>query len=708
MRGCTQWPAMFSLLWVVALSVLGCGQAKSLSSLSSESRNAPDRTEVRDDYLVGTGIYDITGPAAEIVMMGFAVSKQKTAGIHMRLRSRAFIVGDEHKRVVFVSADLGMMFQMVKLKLAEKIAANRQLAPYYTEKNILLSATHTHGGPGGYSGYFLYDATINGFIKDHFSVIVDGIYQSILRAHQNLQPGHILVNEGSLDGVGGNRAVEAYNNNPAAERALYDGNTDKTFTLLKFVAASGEELGMVNWFAVHPDSIGPDNHLITGDNKGLAAYLFEKDKGTNYLANKTFVAAFAQSNAGDVTPNIGFGQAPPELSFAKNKSLENATTKQYSKAKELYEGATERVSGSIDFRHEWVDMRSLFVESAQTSTCAAGMGASFAAGSPFDNPSPAPLFENGTTVASLTWSENAAKKFLSGFLGGIFTLVWADTNDKEYKKCQAEKPVLIPTGIAHLNGAGPTMTPQIMPLQIIKIGSVALVAVPAEVTTMSGRRFRKAVLQQMAPVGVRYAAISSLANSYASYLATREEYAKQWYEGAATLFGPNEHASFQQEYVRLSRAIVQGTEVPAGPTPPEITGQTVDFTAKVVLDDKPLRKKYGDTIVEPKAEYGIGETVEVQFWGAHPNNNYRIQSSFLVIEKRVDGVFLPIAHDWDPETSYQWERSGIANSKITITWDTQNASEGIYRIRHSGDQKSGWTGEIGSYEGLSAEFKLHL
>ena len=46
-------------------------------------------------YLVGSGIYDITGPAGEIVMMGFAVSEQKTAGIHMRLRSRAFVIGDD-------------------------------------------------------------------------------------------------------------------------------------------------------------------------------------------------------------------------------------------------------------------------------------------------------------------------------------------------------------------------------------------------------------------------------------------------------------------------------------------------------------------------------------------------------------------------------------------------------------------------------------
>ncbi len=698
--------AIASLAAGTCFAALACEATESLSDSSMSSMSSAESVAA-SDYLVGTGIYDITGPAAEIGMMGFAVSSQKTAGIHTRLRSRAFIVGDGNKRVVFVSADLGMLFQMVKLKVAEKVAKNPALSPYYNEQNILLSATHAHNGPGGYSGYFLYDATVHGFVRNHFNAIVDGIYESILRAHKNLEPGEVLVNEGTLEGVGGNRAEEAYNNNPAQERALYQSNTDKTFILLRFVARTGQELGMVNWFAVHPDSVGPDNHFITGDNKGLASYLFEKDKGTNYLAPKTFVGAFAQANAGDVTPNIGFGQAPPDLTFDKNKGLANATLKQYGKAKELYESATERVVGPIDFRHEWVDMRELYVNDAGVRTCAAGMGASFSAGSPFDNPSPIALFPNGTTVDSLTWNENAGKTFLNTFVRGLFGIAWGQTNEREYKDCHAEKPVLLPTGVAHLNLSGPTMTPQVMPLQVLKIGSIAIIAVPTEVTTMAGRRLRNAVVRELSSVGVRYGVVSGLANSYASYLATREEYAKQWYEGACTQFGPNEQTAFQQEFVKLSQAIAQGTDVPPGTTPPDITGQAVDFTSKVVLDDKPLFKKYGDVITQPNSSYTIGETVSVQYWGAHPNNNYRIQDTFLVVEKLVGSTYEPIAYDWNPETTYHWERSGIAYSKVTVTWNTLGAAPGVYRIRHKGDQKSGWTGAITPYEGVSHDFVLN-
>lgn len=39
-------------------------------------------------YQVGSGIADITGPAAQINMMGYANPSQTTKGIHLRLFSR--------------------------------------------------------------------------------------------------------------------------------------------------------------------------------------------------------------------------------------------------------------------------------------------------------------------------------------------------------------------------------------------------------------------------------------------------------------------------------------------------------------------------------------------------------------------------------------------------------------------------------------------
>lgn len=76
------------------------------------------------NYLVGLGSYDITGPAADVNMMGYANSGQTASGIHIRLRSRAFIVAEpQGNRVVFVNLDACMASQLVTIKVLERLKA---------------------------------------------------------------------------------------------------------------------------------------------------------------------------------------------------------------------------------------------------------------------------------------------------------------------------------------------------------------------------------------------------------------------------------------------------------------------------------------------------------------------------------------------------------------------------------------------------------
>ena len=73
---------------------------------------------------------------------------------------------------------------------------------------------------------------------------------------------------------------------------------------LSFYDEEGGALGVLNWFSVHPNSMNNTNHLISGDNKGAASLMFEKAMDPDYVAGRTpFVAAFASTNLGDVSPN---------------------------------------------------------------------------------------------------------------------------------------------------------------------------------------------------------------------------------------------------------------------------------------------------------------------------------------------------------------------------------------------------------------------
>ncbi|GAA0185466.1 hypothetical protein LIER_32754 [Lithospermum erythrorhizon] len=147
------------------------------------------------NYLIGLGSYDITGPAADVNMMGYANTEQTASGVHFRLRARTFIVAEpQGNGVAFVNLDACMASQLVTIKVLERLKA--RYGDLYTENNVAISGIHTHAGPGGYLQYVVYIITSLGFVRQSFDALVDGIEQSIIRAHDNLHPGSIFINKG--------------------------------------------------------------------------------------------------------------------------------------------------------------------------------------------------------------------------------------------------------------------------------------------------------------------------------------------------------------------------------------------------------------------------------------------------------------------------------------------------------------------------------
>ncbi len=666
------------------------------------------------EFLIGSGIYDITGPVAEVGMMGYSMPDQKTSGINMRLRSRAYVISepDGNTRIAFVCADLAMIFQAVKQQVVEKLLLNPSLEGKYDESNVLLSATHTHSGPGGYSHYLAYDAMVMGFIEDNLNVIVDGIYQSIVIAHNNLTPGRIQIAEDDLDNCGWQRSYNAYMNNPVDEIDQYSENTDKKMTLLKLVSDQGKEIGMISWYAVHSTNIGSANTLISGDNKGYAEYLFEKLKGTDYSADNqnTFVPSFPQTNSGDVSPNVYWGYPDGANDDAHMRIIGK---RQFDKAVEIYDSASEFLEGGIDYRHSHVNFDEKPIDPqwvdgmAGIKTCSSAIGFSQIAGSTEDGTGLDIMYE-GMVWGEIAWPQ--------------FTLV------PELQECQAEKIVLFPSG----DMKPYPWVPEVLPLQIIKIGSLAIVAVPAEITTMAGRRLRKTVEDQLGS-SVDHIVISALSNAYCSYLTTRQEYAVQHYEGGSNLFGPYGLNVFQQEFSRIAGDLNAGIASDPGSVPRDLRNELVNLQTGVVYDGKYLNQEFGEVEIDADASYGLEDTVAVQFVGGHPKNNFMTQKTFLKIEKMVSGVVTEcktkwvgwklveecknvsgmvqdsvVANDWDPETTYEWQREGMDRSNVIIKWTIPaDTPPGQYRIRHLGHWKNGWNGSINEYEGVSRIFSVN-
>ena len=261
--------------------------------------------------MAGAGIWDVTGPAAEVNMMGYANLPQTTAGIHLRLRARAFVFkGASGNKVAFVSVDAGMASTEVTRGVVEALQQKYGADGPWSYATILISGTHTHSGPGGFFQYLLYEFTSLGQVKETVNAFVEGIVKAIEAADAKAVPARASIISDLLFDANINRSPTSYLRNPAGERERWaaEGDTDKMMTLLRIDTADVDgatPLGVVNWFAVHCTSMNNTNQLISGDNKGYAGYLFERDlNGPDVAAGQgEFVASFAQSNLGDVSPN---------------------------------------------------------------------------------------------------------------------------------------------------------------------------------------------------------------------------------------------------------------------------------------------------------------------------------------------------------------------------------------------------------------------
>jgi len=671
-----------------------------LFSISSVSSLAYE-----NNYQVGRGIHDITGPAAEVGLMGYANPDQKSAGVHTRQWSRAYVVADPNtdKRVVFVSVDAGALFQSVFQGVINKL--NQKYGNLYTEQNVVLSATHTHAAVGGQSHYALYDITILGFIQQAYDAQVEGIFASIEKAHNDLQPGYILINQGDLANASYNRSIEAYNNNPLAERTKYGSEIQKPMTILKILQDGNNEVGMISWFATHPNAMGKDLKLLSGDNKGHASYLFEKElKHSTYQGNNNFVAAFAISNAGDMSPNINSdseGRGPTTDRFENVKIIGK---RQYLKALELYESATEQLTGSIEFTQRYVDMSSTvvsgdFTDGTQKTTCVAALGEAFAAGTE-DGRGP-DLFSEGSTESNPFFQ----------FIGSM--IVAPSQSDID---CHGNKALLIAQG----KTSPYPWSPEVLPVSLHKIGQLGMLAVPAEFTIMSGRRLMETV-ESVLGSQLNYTVVAGLSNAYSGYVTTKEEYDMQHYEGGSTHFGPWTLAAYQQSFYQLAAAMLPSGQTPAPdlnpvsfpsiePSPRDLTGETINFQTGVVHDQAPIFKSIGDIVQNANSSYQKGQTAVVKFWSGHPKNNLRTQGTFMEVQRWNGNGWSVYARDNDWETKYQWQRiDGFwGTSHAILSWAIpSDVASGYYRIKHYGDRKEPWSGNIVSYTGTSRYFYIY-
>ncbi len=590
---------------------------------------------------VGRAVADITGEPWGVGMMGYGMPHQWTRGILTRQYVRAFVLDDGAEQVVHVVADIGMFFQAATTEILMRLSAlfgNR-----YTARNVVLTATHTHCGPGGHGRHTLYNITTAGFHPRTFERLVSGVVDAIVRAHDDVQPAVATVTRGHLTDASTNRSKGAFAHNPAEDREHFPDAIDPLMTLMR-IERDDRLVGAISWFPVHNTSMSNRTTLISSDNKGWAAYAWERDGEAAQTPQASLVTSFAQTNAGDISPNLA-GRAGHGPTDDERENTRIIGERQLTLARSLAAEPGESVPALLQSRMTYVDLAHR--NTADGPTSRAVLGAAFAAGTTDGEGSP--LFRRGRN--------NPVPQRVSEWIYDRFPRL---------RDSQAPKDLLIPVGALG-------WAQERLPVQLVRIGGLYLICLPIEVTVTAGLRLRQAVAGVMS-TDVEHVIVQGYANGYAHYLTTPEEYDEQDYEGGSTIFGRQQLPAVVEVVTGLAESMRDGRPVDAGePPPPHRWWWNAPTGSPRLERPQPI------VVRSAPASVQSGWTAQVEVAADHPNRVLR--PTYLLVERETPSGWDVVADDSSFDTSITWHRRG-RRWTATITW--RAGEPGTYRISYVG------------------------
>ena len=702
---------------------------------------------------VGVAKADVTGPITDI-STGYNSLGDLMEGLLTRLYARAFVIDAGQKPQVYVSVELVHMTESIKPGVIAMLKERGYTC--FSEENVMLTATHCHSSTSNTSWFALYDLIngVPGYDDESYELIVKGIADAIAEAYESRVDGTVSLVYGQTDIKASNRSADAFLTNLNVCDYGYEVNEDGTFSAETGLAAAqnaynhemagiilsdskGNDLGFLNFFGSHGTSNGIDNTYVASDHKGYAALKVEQTMGDG------FVAAFAQADSGDTSPNavnesdyheafLRPNELAPSLDVIENQISHGR--QEADAAIDLIRNADRTVlDGDFSFNYTAVDFSDITVDLSyvgdfympyddlsagyvETSEPCIGAGiiAGDEEGAPVDNAAEGAVKHNFVLNEETGSYERVACDFKMIDLYGLqylFKPLWPLAmkilQSDEYDDEQMEKVVCLAVG---------SLMQKVQPLQIMRMGSLAIAGVPFELTFEQANRIKAALEDTLAPAGVDKVIIATHANAYSQYVTTREEYAAQHYEGATCLFGPWSGAALTQELDKLAQGIVNGTKADKGAALLQKTPLGLVYTTAALTDPGNDLGKYGQLKTDVgKSDYKSGEWVMASFGGVNPRHITMLMLAddklvenytYMEVQKLIDGEWTTVMTDSNPYTVFKCVSNGLLSPGYTATvgWliKGNDYDSGTYRLVYNGIAKTA-DGLLGSsYKAFSA------
>jgi len=512
-------------------------------------------------------------------MLGWGVPDARCEKVHTPLAVRALVLsesGPASRPIVLVVHELCMASEAVRTAVLDRLQAACPEAGF-SEHTLLIGANHTHAGPGGYTHDLFYTLGNPGFDFVWFEALVSTTVTAIRNAWDRRAPAELHIGSGSFspdDPLAVNRSLDAYRQN---QTRLPPVVLDKM--VLSVRHTDGTPLACVDWFGVHGTCVHADQKAVHPDNKGMAARIFE-GMAADALGAPDFVALFFQGAAGDISPNTRFDRARGRSVGHLDSDFAHAEwhgSVQADVARTVWNAPTEAITGPLDGAMLYLDFDGLPVDpdlaDGRPHQTAHGLvGVAFLQGTA-EGPGPLrPLRALGSMAARL----RAALPLQAGQGGKLpFSEVGRGRRGVAFGFLRMSPPavpgldptVKVVSRLTESGGIGdaPWIANR-QPVQILRIGSVAIVAVAGEPTTHAGRLLAHTATRALHGAGIEHVVICGYANTFSGYLTTAAEYRMQLYEGGHTLFGPWTLAGWRTGVRRIGARLL----LPAGERPEDV------------------------------------------------------------------------------------------------------------------------------------------
>ncbi len=505
----------------------------------------------------GVSEVDITPPLG-LGLYGHGFEGRPAEGIRLRLRCQTFAFAQgapSPEHLVLVTCDLAAPSLALQRLVVSRVRAQ---GIDLSASRVLLMATHTHAGPAHYfrSPYYAgaFGSSVPGFDDRVESFLADAISDGVIRAVRDLAPATVEWRSQLVSGLTRNRSLAPFRANhdevnlwteycpstgflpsgcvddPQGHPLVVPLSTDRSIDPLLSVlivrgapsapGGRGRVRGVFAAFAMHPTAIANTNNMYHGDTFGYATrYAEQRVVELEGGAGGRVVVGIANGAEGDVSPT--WQTQSPQESRRIGEDLGEAIFGAVERSE-----PTDRQPQQIEARYRDLHFQSaLFYDAGRERRLCdtAELGAPAAGGA-----------EDGPTRF----------RFIPEFNEGV-------RSTRDSGSCHGGR---IP--IYDVNTPGPDARnfPEVAPISLVRLGGRYIAALPGEPTTTTGYHIRQALAAALSPApSPAQIVIVGLTNEYLQYFATSDEFERQHYEGASTLWGPDSERFLAEQFVCLAR-----------------------------------------------------------------------------------------------------------------------------------------------------------